>query len=62
MSDHTGEFRVSVSSPHGKAAVEQFSHFLNKVSDEARERWGIGIEISRIEDDEMPDKGGFKNE
>jgi len=59
MSDHTGDFRVSVESPHGKRAVEQFRHFLGKVSEDARERWGITIEIERIEDTELPENGGF---
>jgi hypothetical protein len=59
MSDHTGDFRVTVESPHGKRAVESFRHFLGKVADDAQERWGIDIQISRIEDDELPENGGF---
>jgi len=60
MSDHTGDFRVSVESPHGQQAVEQFAHFLNKVADEARERWGIAISVERLEGEQLPENGGFQ--
>lgn len=43
----TATFTVEITSPHGKHAIEQFRHFLGKVANEARERWGIEIEINR---------------
>lgn len=43
------EYRVRISSPYGKQPLEQFAHFLSKVSDEAEERWGISIAIEEIE-------------
>jgi hypothetical protein len=46
-------FAVTVESPHGKQAIESFRHFLGKVSDEAKERWGITISIERIETTDM---------
>jgi len=45
-------FSVTVDSPHGKQAIEQFAHFLNKVADEAEARWGIGIQIEREKETE----------
>lgn len=52
-------FEVTVKSPHGKQAIEAFRHFLSKVADDARERWGIKIQITRVEDSELPENGGF---
>lgn len=49
--DYQQEFTVTVDSPHGKQAVESFEHFLRKVSSEARDRWGISIEIERVADE-----------
>lgn len=59
MSDHKGEFRVTVDSPHGKQPVTQFQHWLSKVADEAQARWNIDIMVQRIEDADTPDNGGF---
>jgi hypothetical protein len=42
-------FEVTVESPHGSQAVDQFRHWLGKVSDEARERWGIDIQIKELQ-------------
>ena len=51
-------FTVTVESPHGKQAIEQFAHFLNKVSDEAEARWGITIRVER-ETEAPADVEGF---
>jgi hypothetical protein len=50
-------FMVTVESPHGKQAIEQFAHFLSKVSDEAKARWGITITVTKKSDTEL--EGGF---
>lgn len=38
---------VEITSPHGRQPLEQFRHFLGKVSDEASERWGIDIQVRK---------------
>jgi len=49
MSDKASRtFEVTVTSPHGSQAVDQFRHWLGKVSDEAAARWGIDIQINEI--------------
>jgi hypothetical protein len=51
MSDKASRtFEVTVTSPHGSQAVEQFRHFLSKVASDARERWGIDIQITELQD------------
>jgi hypothetical protein len=51
MSDKASRtFEVQVVSPHGSQAVDQFRHWLGKVSDEARERWGIAIQITEMQE------------
>lgn len=55
------EFRIVIESPYGKQPVEQFKHFIHKVSDESLERWGIEISISEIdESDEEATKDDFQ--
>jgi len=51
-------FNVTVDSPHGKQAVEQFAHFLHKISDEAEARWGIKITVER-ESEPVQETEGF---
>lgn len=46
---------VTITSPHGKQPLEQFKHWLTKVANESKARWGIGIEIT--EEREEPDYG-----
>jgi len=41
------EFTVTVKSPHGKRAIESFHHWILKVADEAKERWGIEIDVEK---------------
>jgi hypothetical protein len=53
-------FTVTVDSPHGKQAIEQFRHFLHKISDEAEARWGITITVEKQTDIEHTE--GFNNE
>jgi len=43
-------FKVEIESPHGKRAIENWRHWIGKVSQEANERWGIQIDVSRIDD------------
>jgi len=45
-------FAVTVESPHGRQAIEQFHHFLNKVSNEAETRWGITIRVEQETENE----------
>lgn len=59
MSSFKQTFTVTVHSPLGKQAIGQFEHFLNKVSQDAKSRWGIEITIERHNDEETPDNGGF---
>jgi hypothetical protein len=40
-------FTVTVDSPYGTQAIEQFYHHLIKIADEAETRWGIKIEVSK---------------
>lgn len=42
-------FTVTVDSPFGKQPIEEFEHFLHKLSDESDARWGIEITIERGE-------------
>jgi len=51
MSKHTERFSVTVTSPHGKQAIESFRHWLGKVADEAKKRWGIEITIEKRAED-----------
>lgn len=46
MSDHSTTFEVTVTSPHGKQAIDSFNHFLRKVADDAKTRWGIEIQVT----------------
>ncbi|MFB6198357.1 MAG: hypothetical protein ABEI52_08850 [Halobacteriaceae archaeon] len=41
-------YEITIESPHGKRAIENFEHWLGKVSDEAKERWGIDITKEKI--------------
>jgi hypothetical protein len=41
-------YEITIESPHGKRAIENFEHWLAKVSDEAEERWGIVISKEKI--------------
>lgn len=56
------DFRLSIKSPYGeKRPIEQFEHFIRKVADEADTRWGITIEIERVEQsDEEATKDEFQ--
>jgi hypothetical protein len=45
-------FRIEVTSPWGRKPLEKFEHWMRKVSDGPAERWGIEIEIERIEREE----------
>lgn len=62
MSKDKATFRVVVESPHGKQPIEQFRNWLGKVSDEARQRWGINIQVERLEGEQLPENGGFSDE
>jgi hypothetical protein len=46
-------FEVTITSPHGKRAIENWRHWIGKVADEAEERWGIEIDVTRV--DESPE-------
>lgn len=46
-------FRLTIESPYGKQPVEQFRHFIKKVSDESLERWGIEITLTEVADNEQ---------
>jgi hypothetical protein len=59
MSSHKETFEVTVHSPLGKQAISRFEHWLNKVGDDAKARWGITISVSKKSDEEMPEDGGF---
>jgi len=51
--------KITIESPHGTQPLSQFRHFLGKVADESKARWGIDIEITEQADE--PDyKGGFE--
>ena len=50
MSKSTAEFRIEIESPYGKRAVSEFEHFMTKIRSEAKERWGIEITISRVDE------------
>lgn len=41
-------YEITIKSPHGKRAIENWEHWLGKVADEARERWGIEIQKTKI--------------
>jgi len=45
-------FKITVRSPWGRKPLEKFEHWISKVSSEASERWGIEIEIERVEREE----------
>jgi hypothetical protein len=45
-------YQITIHSPHGTQAIEQFRHWLDKVADEASARWGIDIEITQPETEE----------
>jgi hypothetical protein len=49
MTDHSATFEITVQSPIGKQAITQFQHHLNKIASEAKERWGIQIQIERLD-------------
>lgn len=42
-------YEITIESPHGKRAIENFEHWLAKVSGEAEERWGIVISQEQID-------------
>jgi len=44
------EFRVTVESPFGNQPTQQFTHFLNKVANEAKARWNIEITVERVDE------------
>lgn len=46
----TAKFEVTIESPHGKQAIENWRHWIGKVADEAEERWGITIRVKQIEE------------
>lgn len=48
MTNDTQTFSVTVESPHGRQAIEQWEHWINKVADEADARWGITISIEEV--------------
>lgn len=46
------EFRIIVDSPYeSKRPIDQFEHFMRKVASDADVRWGIELEIERIDDE-----------
>jgi len=48
--------KVEIESPHGKQPLSQFRHFLSKVADESKARWGIEINITeQVEDADYPE-------
>jgi len=59
MSSFKETFTVTVHSPLGKQAISQFEHWLNKVGQDAKSRWGIEITVERQTEEEMPENGGF---
>jgi hypothetical protein len=52
MTKQSQTFKVRIKSPYGKQSIEQFEHWLRKAESEAAERWGIEIEIERVEREE----------
>lgn len=53
------EFRLVIESPYGKQPIEQFRHFIGKVSDEAITRWGIDVSISKVDENDV-DRSEFE--
>lgn len=54
------EFRLVIESPYGEQPIEQFRHFINKVSDEALTRWGISIEVESVTEQDDVDRSEFE--
>jgi hypothetical protein len=52
-------YTITVESPHGSSALDNFEHWINKVSDEAKSRWGIEISMEEVAPD-TPDEGFSK--
>lgn len=52
MNKESQEFNVRIESPYGKQSITQFEHWLRKAQSEAKERWGIEIEIERVNEHE----------
>jgi len=49
MKKESQTFKVRIKSPYGKQSIEQFEHWLRKAESEAEERWGIDIQIERVD-------------
>lgn len=45
------EYKLTIQSPYGKQPLEDFKHFMGKVSDDAETRWGIELEMEAIADE-----------
>lgn len=53
-------FKITVKSPYGSQPIEQFRHFVSKISDEAQERWGIEIDIREQADAQVDQDTEFE--
>jgi len=46
-------FKITVRSPWGRKPLDKFEHWINKVASDASERWGIDIQIDRVDVEEQ---------
>lgn len=47
------EYRVVVSSPHGRQSIEEWENEMNKMAEKARAENGIRIALERVESEEL---------
>jgi len=45
-------FEIEVTSPWGRKPLDKFEHWIDDVASDARARWGIEIEIDRLQQEE----------